>query len=155
MKRVIATTLNNPKDWDYQDYVEFCEVNRIEPKEEEFPEWVEEMVREYWDDDMSNIRDFSGFNVPVVITGTLGLWDGPHASVPIRMDSVYEAINRCIGRSIEAVEVTWMDGAVIVHAFHHDGCNIFEISALSKNGIAKSGGDYKPHDTKKLPYLYK
>lgn len=43
MKRVIATTLNNPVDWDYQDYVEFCEVNRIEPKEEEFPEnWYDE-----------------------------------------------------------------------------------------------------------------
>lgn len=139
MKRVIATTLNNPIDWDYQDYVEFCEVNRIEPKEEEFPEWVEEMVRENWDEDMSNIRDFAGFNVPVVITGTLGLWDGKHTIVPVYMNSVYEAINRCIGRSIEAVEVSEMDGAIIVHAFHHDGTNCFTISRA---------------DGKRFEYLY-
>lgn len=136
MEHIIATTLYDSSDWDYADYEDFCEVNGYEPTD--FDEWVADTVQEYYLQDIANIRDYEKYNVPVVIRGTLGLWDGRHKIEPVQVGSVYEAIERCLGHSIADVEVKWVDGAIMVYAYHHDGCNILEISALD--------GD--------LPYLY-
>ena len=157
MKHTIATTINDPAGYDYRDYVDYCEMNGVEAQpdgSDDFLDWVDEEVRINWEEDIDNIRMCKDYNVPVVICGTLGLWDGRHRIAPVRVDSVYQAIRLCSGRDIEDVEVVWNDGVIMVYAHHHDGCNIFEISALNKKGQAKKYADYKPHDVKKLPYLY-
>lgn len=153
---VLATTSTD--GFTYEEYKFFCEDHEIEPGEEnsgEFYEWCTEEACINWKDDLENIKHCKEYNVPVVITGTLGLWDGRHKISPVRVDSVYQAVQLCMdGRSIEDVDVKWVDGVIMVYAHHHDGTNIFEVSALNKKGVAKKYASYKPHDVKRLPYLY-
>ena len=125
----------------YEDYVEYCEEMGYEPAEEdseEYYEWVQEEVDCNYESDIDNIKCCKQYNVPVVINGVLGLWDGEHTIVPVEMNSVYDAIEKCIGRYGEYVKAEYEDGVIYVAVSHHDGTNHFEITA-------KEG---------KLPYLY-
>ena len=140
MKRTIATTVNGAVGYDYEDYLEYCEMNRLTPGEKEsvaFYEWVAEEVSINYESDMENIKYFEPYNVPVILTGTLGLYDGRPEITPRRFDSVHDAIERCFSSSISDIEVIWEDGTITVYAYHHDGTNIFEINAENR-----------------LPYLY-
>lgn len=142
MKRTIATTVNGAVGYEYEDYLEFCEMNRLTPVQKdsaEFYEWVDEAVSINYDSDMENIKFCDAYNVPVVVTGTLGLWDGSHEILPRKFDSVHDAIVRCFSQSINDIEVIWEDGTITVYAYHHDGTNVFEINAESGES---------------LPYLY-
>lgn len=142
MKRTIATTVNGAVDYDYEDYLEFCEINRLTPGKKEsaeFYKWVCEEVSINYESDMENIKFCDEYNVPVVVTGTLGLYDGRCEIIPIRFDSVHDAIESCFRGSIQDVEVIWEDGSITMYAYHHDGTNIYEINA--ENGES-------------LPYLY-
>lgn len=156
MKHTLATT--RTEGYTYDEYVCFCEDHGIEPTEEgstDFYEWAAEEARINWEEDVESIKNCKGYNVPVVVCGTLGLWNGMRKVGPVRVDSVSQAIGLCGGQSIEEMDIVWVDGAIMVYAYHHDGTNIFEISALNKKGLAKKYAAYKPHDVKKLPYLYK
>ena len=86
-----------------------------------------------------NIKDHAPYNIPVTITGVLGLWDGKHEICPVEMDSVYDAINKCYGRDISHIKAFYEDGVIRVLANHHDGTNDFII---------------KPTDGSRLKYLY-
>lgn len=150
----LATT--DTDGWSYEDYKEWCEDNGIEPEDENsdgFWEWCREETDLNWESDLENIKSCKEYDVPCIITGTLGLWWGRPTIKPERMESVYDAILRCIGEA-DIVTVQWNDGVVTVDAYHHDGCNCFTIKALSKKGIAKQYAEYKDYDTKRLPYLY-
>ena len=145
----------------YEDYLAWCEENDITPCGEDsgdFYDWREEEARNNWDADLMNIEYCKEYNVPVVIRGELGLWDGKHTILPERKESVIDAIERCVGGGdIHNALVEWNDGVITVEAYHHDGCNIFTISALSKKGQTSNAyhdEDYKPSHFKRLPYLY-
>lgn len=141
----------------YEEYEDWCEDNGIEPDSdtsEDFYKWCYDEAEVNWESDMDNIKSCKEYNVPCLITGTLGLWWGRPTIQPERMESVYDAIQKCFGRDIDQVTVQWIDGAVVVDAYHHDGCNRFTIKALSKKGVARQSGEYQKWDTKRLPYLY-
>ena len=155
MKHTLLTTSTD--GYSYEDYLEYCEMNDMEPGDKdsmEFFEWLEDAARMDYEADLYHIMHCKSYNVPVVVCGTVGLWNGRHEIVPTRVESVYEAIQRCYGRSIDDLEAVWEDGVITVYAYHHDGTNVFEINALNKKGIAKKNAEYKPHDLKKLPYFY-
>lgn len=152
---MLATT--QADGFTYDDYCDWCECNEVEPapdESHEFYAWCGEQANMCWEDDMDNIECDARYNVPVICAGYLGLWDGRHPIYAKRFDSVRDAIAACMGRDIEQMDVEYVDGAIMVRAYHHDGTNLFEICALNKKGQAKVGVDYKPHDIKKLPYLY-
>lgn len=147
-------------DFCREDYIEYCEDNGIEVGvgeyfEDGFREWCAEETQANYEADMDNIEHCKEYNVPVVVTGTLGLWWGHPEIKPERYESVGEAIHRCInGSGCHDVLVEFNDGVITVEAYHHDGCNCFTIKALSKKGIAKQYAEYKDYDFKRLPYLY-
>ena len=154
-KYMLATT--QADELTYEDYLDYCEANEIEPAPEDstdVSEWCNNQAQLDWEIGLANIKCEKRYNVPVICAGYLGLWDGRHPIYAKRFESVRDAIDACMGRDIEQMDVEYLDGAIMVRAHHHDGTNIFEICALNKKGQAKVGGDYKPHDTKKLPYLY-
>lgn len=137
MKHTIATTVNDPMGFDYQDYLDYCEANCRKPAAEdsdEFYDWISEETAYNFENDMYNIKEFKPYQQPVVITGTLGLWDGKHDICPVEKESVYDAIYACADGCAE-IEVEWEDGIITVYGYHHDGTNIFKIG-------------------KNLPYLY-
>ena len=142
--------------FDREDYIEYCEDNGIgDGGDEGFFDWCAEETQVNYESDMDNIESCDEYNVPVVLTGTLGLWWGRTEIRPERFESVADAIQRCIiGSDCSDVHVEFNDGVITVDCYHHDGCNSFTIKALSKKGIAKQYAEYKEHDFKRLPYLY-
>ena len=123
--------------------------------DEAFYDWCAEETQANYEADMENIESCTEYNVPVVLTGTLGLWWGHPEIKPERFESVADAIRRCMdGSDCSDVLVEFNDGVITVDCYHHDGCNSFTIKALSKKGIAKQYTEYKEHDFKRLPYLY-
>ena len=144
-------------DFSREDYEEWCEVNDFEPTEDEddFFDYCAEETQANYEADMDNIEHCKEYNVPVVVTGTLGLWWGHPEIKPQRYESVADAIYDCMTRSdCHDVLVEYNDGVITVDCYHHDGCNSFTIKALSKKGVAKQFAEYKEHDFKRLPYLY-
>ena len=154
---MILTNESDPNDYCYEDYVEWCEDNDIEPGDEnsqDYYEWILKNTQENFDCDLDNIKTHKPWAVPVVVTGTLGLWWGHPEIKPERIESVYEAIQKCIGRDGDYVKVEFNDGKLDVQVSHHDGTNCFTIRALSKKGVQKKNGEYAERDFKRLNYLY-
>ena len=144
-------------DFAREDYEEWCEMNDFEPTDDEYDffDYCAFETQANYEADMYNIESCKEYNVPVVVTGTLGLWWGHPFIKPERYESVADAIHDCMERSdCNDVLVEYNDGVITVDCYHHDGCNCFIIKALSKKGIAKQYAEYKDHDFKRLPYLY-
>ena len=153
---VILTNEVDYDDYPYDQYVQECEDWDNKPGAEgsqEYYDWVDRNVQDNWESDLDNIKECDEYNIPVVITGKLGLWWGSPEIEPVREESVYDALQKCM-RDANSVTAEWNDGEIQVSAGHHDGCNCFTIKALSKKGIAKQYSEYKEHDFKRLPYLY-
>ena len=73
-------------------------------------------------------------NIPVVIIGKLGLWNGPHKVIPTKCKSIIEAIYKCI-EDMDEVEI-YEDqyGNLKIDAYHHDGTNHFTIKKVTDKG---------------------
>ena len=142
--------------FDYEDYIDFCEENGIEPGDDsDFFDYCAEETQANYEADMDNIKTCEQYNVPVVVTGQLGLWFGRPSIRPERYDSVADAIIDCMNRSdCYDVHAEFNDGVILLDCYHHDGCNCFTIRALSEKGKRKQSTDFKEHDFKRLPYLY-
>ena len=162
MKKVIYTTdIDNYK---YEDYLEYCEANEIEPCSEDsqsYWDWVSEMISMDVEDAYSNIDCKQDVNTMVVITGTLGLWYGNPEIDPVFVESESEyhhatkqrsyssalrlAIQKC-AEGMDNVECYLNDetGCVEVIGHHHDGTNHFHIHKLSEFGKnAKDDAEYE------------
>ena len=143
----------------YEDYLEMCKEMDMKPKEEGSAEQIEEVI-EYMNDDFGDFKsnlEYSKWNVPCMITGSLGLWSGRPTIAPVLCDNLVEAIEKCFG-SCDDLEVNLENGHLEVLAKHHDGTNCFEIHILSKKGLREVerpkytwyGEDYEPK-----PYWFK
>ena len=120
----------------YDDYKEWCE----EMEEEIHPEHSEKywdqcrrIFENDWDDFKCNMK-YSKWNVPCMITGSLGLWNGRPNIAPVYCKTLIDAIAKCSDRCDDA-EVNLKDGYIEVLGKHHDGTNCFEIHILSKKGL--------------------
>lgn len=153
-KFVLVTNEVDYNEWSQEDYKDFCDVNEIKYDAEDFYGWVEDETMCNYEGDLEAIREYDDYKVPVLITGTLGLWCGHPEIEPVRMESVYEALVKCIGESGEYVTAEWDDGKIEVRVAHHDGTNFFTIRALSKKGQDRESGDYTEKDFKRLEYMY-
>ena len=165
MRKVIYTTdIDNYK---YEDYLEYCEANEIEPCSEDsqsYWDWVYEMISMDVEDAYSNIDYKQDKNTTVVITGTLGLWNGRPDIEPVfvESESVFHyatkqrsyssaltlAIQKC-AEGMDDVECYLDDeaGYVEVIGHHHDGSNHFYIHKLSEFGKnAKDDAEYEDED---------
>lgn len=163
---IIATTHSDV--FTYEEYCQMCELDNVEPDKEESQDFLErcaEAAEINWTEDLEAIGSYKKYNVPVIVTGSLGLWNGRQDIVPIIKDSVIEAINEIIFGtrcSFEAdVNFNLEGGYIEVLISHHDGQNLFEIRALSESGLKKFRNTTIGHkcsldesDFKTLPYIY-
>lgn len=156
--------------FEYADFEDWWRDNHDEDEEIpseyscEFLDWCAEERDINWECDMENIETCEKYNVPVVITGALGLWWGHPTIVPEKCDSVKDAIDRIIGKGdYDDVDIIFNNGIIDVQGHHHDGTNCFEIHALTSKGLAKFDtaernwediSELKKWDCKRLPYLY-
>lgn len=121
--------------------------NMINDLRDDYPEYSEERLYElaadiinndYYDDDFGkhgNVSFSSLKDQEVLITGKLGLWNGPHKIKPVKASNIVEAVSTCCGRDTEELEI-YEDGYgnFILDAYHHDGCNHFIIKKLTDKG---------------------
>lgn len=138
-KKQTYELLNSNQDFDYSDYLEFCEANDIEPLPEDsqgFYDWCADTQSIYYRDDLSNLNSSKLQYRTFVIEGSLGLWNGRTTIKPIVVCGIMNAINRCFRRSIHDLDATLdtRDGVIYVNAYHHDGTNSFILRMLNKNG---------------------
>lgn len=118
-----------------RDYIEeFCACNDMNvPAEGSIDEYnIKSEIRTMDEEDLVVfIEDIE--EGPVLITGRLGLWNSSPTIVPKRYDTVIEAIRACVD-NMDGYKVSYENGILYVDAYHHDGCNTFEIHKLSKQG---------------------
>ena len=160
----ILTTDLDPSDFAYEEYVQECEVNGIEPQgsnSDDYWDWMQRITDENYEQDLENIAECKAYNTKVCINGTLGLWYGKVRTCTFVYDNVADAIKNCIGRDAQDIDVFYDNGHIEVQVHHHDGTNIYDIYALSKkgerkaaNGDGKTMDEPKPWDVKRLPYIY-
>ena len=90
MSKKIFTLLDTTETFEYAAYVDFCEANEITPEPEDsndYWEWVSEERRLNVDDFLTNLRYAKINDEPVLITGTLGLWNGRKEIYPMLIES--------------------------------------------------------------------
>lgn len=80
-----------------------------------------------WFDLMTAFIDIEG---QVLIEGTLDLWTGKHTIQPVECDSLMEAINKCIGKDCEDLQIYREGDKYLVKVYHHDGTNEFTIKFI-------------------------
>lgn len=125
----LIDTADYPK---YSEYVEYCEGNDVEPSIEnsnDYWEYVTDMQIMYWNDMCDQLPE-----IPVIVTGTLGLWNGRHTIIPEKFDTILEAVKKCTGNADE-IKIVMENGVLIVHSEHHDGVNVYYIQKLTSAGI--------------------
>lgn len=92
MKKVECTIFDSFKEYEY-----------LTNNEQEFN--IEESMQIAYKDFWDNIN-YSAYNkLPCVVTGILGLWNGKKSIVPVKTDSLFRAIQKCITRGIENIVV--------------------------------------------------
>lgn len=125
-------------------YAEITDDNTIlnsRDNDSAFIEWVYgEYLNSEWIDLLDNIKYSKYGNIPCVVVGTLGLWNGRKDIYPTKCDDLVSAINKCAG-SASNVIVILNNGCIEVNAMHHDGTNCFEIHILNKLGEITEGAD--------------
>lgn len=153
MSKKSFTLLDTRCGYKYEDYVEYCEVNEITPEPEgsdDYYDWVSYERNLYIDNFFTNLR-YARFNEePVIITGSLELWNGSKEIYPMLVESdgyekrsdgewkynnpaLMKAIKKCMN-GMDDVLVEYINGEIVIHGYHHDGTNIFTINKLTPKG---------------------
>lgn len=86
-----------------------------------------------WDEWAELIEELDNINESVKITGTLGLWNGIHEIIPVKCDTISEAINKCIGRDTNDIIFKADNESYYIDCYHHDGINKFKIKINDNN----------------------
>ena len=134
---VLVTT--DSTQFKYADYLEYCEVNDIEPEPDGsagYYDWCADEAGNNYDCDMNNLMYSKLKDRTFVIEGKLGLWWGRPTIKPVVIKGIIPAIERCFGRDINDIEVelNTKDGFIHIQSHHHDGTNCFTLKMLNKNG---------------------
>ena len=173
MSKKIFTLVDTNETFDYADYVDFCVDNDITPDAEnsdDYWNWVSEERNRLVDDFFINVKYAKYNEEPVMITGSLGLWNGRKEIYPVLVEStdyekvndkwryknpaILNAIKKCIN-GMDDFKVEYANGEIVVHGYHHDGTNIFTINKLTAKGkrtICNAIEKGKAIDTK--PYMF-
>lgn len=128
----LATTRD---EFEYSDYVEWCEINGLMPQGEDseaFHSWCDETSLSQYEDDVTNMKASSNLERHFVITGTVGRWNGRFNIVPEIERSFATAFDRCTSGA-DDVDVFCTERYIEVHGHHHDATNILYLWPVKVN----------------------
>lgn len=123
-------------EFEYAEYVDWCEVNNIEPQGEEsdhFCQWCQEEASANYSDDLAQLKASKHLQGSVIVTGTIGRWNGTYEVAPVLFDSFSEAWAEMMGRDTLDVDVTYDTQCIHVTGRHHDASNFFEVWIVKDN----------------------
>lgn len=144
MKNKEYTLIDTYNDLEYQDYLENCEFNGIEPAidgSEDFYNFCHRQKELDIEDFFNNLKYCKDLPSCWVVTGSLGLWYGRPEVNQIIYDDLEEVIRKCIDHC-DMFIVVKKGNTIEVSGWHHDGRNDFEICGLSdlgKNRLHRNG----------------
>lgn len=75
-------------------------------------------------------ESLDSINDSIKITGTLGLWDGNHEIFPVEVDSINEALEKCISSDIDNIVLKHNNDKYELDCYHHDGINHFILETI-------------------------
>jgi len=110
------------------------------PSEERVYAYAEIIERNDWDDAVRDVDDLLSDNV--VVTGTVGLWDGNYdggrvySFRDVKHGTLWDKILSDIGKDCVYFKISLSGGVIHVKCTHHDGTNYFEIRNLTDAGWA-------------------
>lgn len=121
----------------YIDYLDWCEMNEFEPKDEgsqDYYDYQMMVAEDYWQDFNTNLKYSDYKDCEVKIEGSLGLWDGRHQIKSVKLPLV-EAIKKCIGNADGCNVFVKRNGSKTLHieSYHHDGTNLFTLKFTDKS----------------------
>ena len=147
MKQVLYDNYNIDYDAYYNEYLDWCDVNDLDPDGKdswEFMNWVTEQENNDWDNLMESFDEHCQYSC--VVLGKVGTWRGNFEIVPKRFDTLRCAISACISEC-DYIEITFEDGVISVTSIHHDGTNVFTIHKLNDDdNDVENLNDEKYHD---------
>ena len=159
LKKDPIVLYDSSRDIPYSEYVEWCKLNgeiSHDSSSSEYWNWVSETIDRDWRDMLDNLS-CSKADYPLLVTGTLGLWNGAREIVPqVVVSDMYgkefsggrtgyfvPSIRKAVetfgwGRDTASVLICFEDGVITIYSRHHDGCNTFTVHRLSQKGIASA-----------------
>ena len=144
-KKTVFNILTNRTDgWEdcYDDYLEWCDMNNIEPAEKDSSEywnWVYEEVDNTIDCDLMNMEYSKIKDRLFVITGAIQLWHGRPTIKPVFMRGLVDVIKKIWGSGDRhfLIELDTKEGIITSRLWSHDdpmGSTHLEVRMLNKNG---------------------
>lgn len=145
MKRQVLFS-NEPFEITDELRKEFLESMGHEGTDEEISEYYEEYIGDFLAN-MQYAKDHDGndlWGAKVVISGTLGLWDGKKTIVPEVAKDFKHALWLCIDNT-DYCKIYKECSKIIIEATHHDGTNVFTLQFLTEDAEIKYnyGADLK------------
>lgn len=155
---LLATTYFDSTQYsmmDYEDYADMCRDNDEKPYPEGSQAYYEH-ISSLTDQDLDDFKDnlmYSEYNLPCLMTGTLGLWNGRPDLCPVKYGSLLEGVKDIMSRSdCNDWEIRLTEGALQLLGKHHDGTNTYTLHVLSAKGLRETqrpkytweGHDYDP-----------
>ena len=136
-ERELFNSFNN--NYDYESYLEHCEINETEPEEEnsqDFWEYVDMMI----DDDYLILKEeLSRLNKKYdtfILYGHLGLWNGRPDIYPKTSCDIIDLLEKITQDNLLlTVYYDKIDKTIEIEQSHHDGCNCFTIKALKTSAL--------------------
>lgn len=125
----------NTEHLNYEAYQDWCELNEIEPKgenSEAFYEWIADEIQNEIDDFFTNL-EYSKFNLPCIVEGSVGRWNGRFDIEQTYFKDLESAIRAC-GDRCDYIIVRKNYSVIETTGIHHDGRNWFEIRLLTDLG---------------------
>lgn len=118
--------------YSYEDYVESCEMNDIEPEEEgsnAYWEWIGEQLDEDWSCLLDNTK-YGSNNGKCMVYGKVGRWNGTFSVEPKIFGTLVEAF-KFLMQGYDAVQAWETNNEIEFHGLHHDGTDIFYIRPMN------------------------
>lgn len=151
-ERIVTLFDTRDEAYNYENYVKYCKEEGSTPADEnsdDYYNWVE-FKKDFDLEVLLTNLTYSKMNEePVIITGTLGMWNGMKSIYPMLVESenyepnqgkgrfmnpaIVKAIYKCIN-GMDDFKIEHINGSIIVYGYHHDGTNTLRINKLSKKG---------------------
>jgi hypothetical protein len=128
----------------YSEYKDWCELNKIMPKSEyseAFYKWMADEIENEIEAFFINLKH-SKFNLPCIVAGSVGRWNGRFDIEQTYFADLESAIRACGGHCDDII-VKQNHSCIEVTGIHHDGRNSFEIRLLTDLGQERWGRNGK------------
>lgn len=137
---ILFSTFYNTKEYKeyFDEYILMNELD-IQNYDESLNDFINDELTTHYNDLLNNIK-YGSYDIPCVVTGTIGRWNGRFNMYPQKFETLSEAINKCC-TNVDGIVIKLNNGKIQIEGVHHDATNYYEITCLNKLGQMTAGAD--------------